>query len=214
MASAMEVPALNDITIVTGGADGVDREAERQAVHFGTQLDVVIGPHHPRRHSITLLTKEDLEKTIHHFLSAQQRLGRKATSPMLVEYLQRNFYIAARAYAVYALGFFERNDTQMKGGTGWTVEFAKQLGRPIYAFHLIKQQWYRYNIHNKTFHRMGGGYFPLYKKSAIGISRMENGPGRIIRTDPGLPRTPNPHGGTLRGSEKQITLPQELLFFT
>ena len=27
MASAMEVPALNDITIVTGGADGVDREA-------------------------------------------------------------------------------------------------------------------------------------------------------------------------------------------
>ena len=51
MASAMEVPALNDITIVTGGADGMDREAERQAVHFGTQLDVVIGPHHPRRHS-------------------------------------------------------------------------------------------------------------------------------------------------------------------
>ena len=137
MASAMEVPALNDITIVTGGADGVDREAERQAVHFGTQLDVVIGPHHPRRRTITPLTEEDLEKTIYHFLSAQVQLGRKVTTPMSVEYLQRNFYIAARAYAVYAVyafGFFERNHTQMKSDTGWTVEFAKQLGRPIYTY--------------------------------------------------------------------------------
>ena len=82
----MDVPALNDITIVTGGDDGVDREAERQAVHFGTQLDVVIGPHHPRRRTITLLTKEDLEKTIYHFLSAQVQLERQVTSPLSVEY--------------------------------------------------------------------------------------------------------------------------------
>ena len=68
----MDVPALNNITIVTGGADGVDREAEQQAVHFGTQLDVVIGPHHPRRRTIMPLTEEDWEKTIYPFLSVQQ----------------------------------------------------------------------------------------------------------------------------------------------
>ena len=134
------------------------------------------------------------------------------------------------------LRLLKLNNTQMKGGTGWTVEFAKQLGRPIYAYDLLKQQWYRYNIHTKTFHRMGGGYFPLlYKKSAIvgariaeGYPWVENGPGRLIRTDPGLPRTPNPqggaHGGTLRGSHNKYchknfycrkkTLPQTLLFFT
>ena len=94
---------------------------------------MVINPHHPRRHSITPLTKEELEKTAYHFLAAQVQLGRIVTTPMSVEYLQQNFYIAA----LYAFCFFKRNDTQMKGSTGWTVEFAKQLGCPILGFDLI-----------------------------------------------------------------------------
>ena len=54
--------------------------------------------------------------------------------------------------------------------------FAKQLGRPIYAYELTKQRWYRYNVHTKTFHSMRGGNFPLlYKKSAIVGARIAEG---------------------------------------
>ena len=94
---------------------------------------------------------------------------------MTIEYLQQNFYIAACAHAMYAFGFF-RNNTQMKSATGWMVEFAKQLGCPIFAFGLIDRHWYKYNTHTKTFHCMGGGHFPLlYKKSVIVGTRIANG---------------------------------------
>ena len=159
---------MSDVVIVTGGAKGVDAEAERQALRFGAQLDVVIGPSHPRASTITPLTHEDLDKARYHFINAQVQLGRQVTSPVTAEYLTRNFYIALRADAVYAFGFFERNHTQMKGGTGWTVEFAKQLNMPIFAYDLLKQKWYRFNYGTKTFHAMGGGNFPLLSdKSAI-----------------------------------------------
>ena len=168
--------------------------------------------HHPP------LTKEDLEKTVYYFISAKVELGRNVTTPISVEYLQRNFYIAARADDVYAFGFLEGNNTQMNGGTGWTVEFVNQLGRPIFAIHLINKHWYKYNTHTKTFYRMGGGNFIVQEECDRGCScsrwmpRLENGPCRSFRTDPCLPRTPNPHGGTLRWPQ-QITLPQELWFF-
>ena len=66
------------------------------------------------------------------------------------------------------LWVFENNHTQMKGGTGWTVEFAKQFQMPIFSYDLLKHKWYRFNYHTKTFHAMGGGNFPLLSdKSAI-----------------------------------------------
>ena len=41
MLIAMELPVLNEYTIITGETPGVDAEAERQALCSGTQLDVV-----------------------------------------------------------------------------------------------------------------------------------------------------------------------------
>ena len=175
----MDVPPLHDLLIVTSGAQGVDAEAERQALAFGAQLDVVIGPSHPRAKTITPLTEEDLDKVLFHFASAQQHLGRRVSSPITAEYLKRNFYIAARADTVYAFGFFEQNNTQMKGGTGWTVAFAKQLQRPIFAYDLLKQKWYQFNYRTKTFHAMGGGNFPLLsdKSAIVGARTADSYPG-------------------------------------
>ena len=175
----MDVPPLHDLFIVTGGAQGVDAEAERQALRFGAQLDVVIGPNHPRAKSITPLSEEELNKTIHHFASAQQQLGRRVSSPITAEYLKRNFFIAARADAVYAFGFLEQQYTQMKGGTGWTVAFAQQLRRPIFAYDLHLQKWYKFNYRTHTFHAMGGGKFPLLsdKSAIVGARKAESYPG-------------------------------------
>ena len=146
----------------------MDWEAEGQAVHFGMQLDVVIGPHRPRRHSITPLTKRGIGENDLPFPRGASAIGKESHEPddgrtFATELL----HCRLRLHRV-PFGFLTQNNTQMKGSTGWTVEFAKQLGRPIYAFDLIKQEWYKYNIHTKTFHRMRGGNFPLlYKKSAI-----------------------------------------------
>ena len=175
----MDIPPLSDVLIVTGGAQGVDAEAERQALRFGAQLNVVIGPSHPRANTITPLTQEELDKIRYHFIDAQVQLGRHVSSSVTAEYLKRNFYIAFRANAVYAFGFFERNHTQMKGGTGWTVEFAKQLQRPIFAYNLYLQKWYKFNYRTKTFHAMGGGNFPLLndKSAIVGARTAESYPG-------------------------------------
>ena len=73
MLIAMELPVLNEYTIITGETPGVDAEAERQALCSGTQLDVVIGPHHPRRQTITPLTEEEFNQTDYYFITVLEK---------------------------------------------------------------------------------------------------------------------------------------------
>ena len=43
-------------TVISGGANGVDLEAEKLARHYGLKVKVLIPPCHPRKTSVQPLT--------------------------------------------------------------------------------------------------------------------------------------------------------------
>ena len=49
-------------TVISGGAVGVDLEAEQLARHYGLQVDVVIPPCHPRSNTVEPLIAELLAR--------------------------------------------------------------------------------------------------------------------------------------------------------
>lgn len=123
----MDIPILSHFMLITGGEDD---EAEGLARDYGMQVDVVIGPSHPRIRFITPLTQHDLDKAASPTDAARSALRRRIDSSQAMEFVHCSYHIALRAEAVYALGSFTSNYRQMEGDVGWTVQFAIQMQRP------------------------------------------------------------------------------------
>ena len=51
-------------TVISGGANGVDLEAEKLARHYGLKVKVLIPPCHPRKASVQPLTHQQLAEAI------------------------------------------------------------------------------------------------------------------------------------------------------
>lgn len=161
----MDIPILSHFMLITGGGDD---EAEGLARDYGMQVDVVIGPSHPRIRFITPLTQHDLDKAASPTDAARSALRRRIDSSQAMEFVHCSYHIALRAEAVYAFGSFTSNYRQMEGDVGWTVQFAIQMQRPVFGFDLRTHKWYRYNHGMRSFLYMGRGQCPfLREKSAI-----------------------------------------------
>lgn len=161
----MDIPILSHFMLITGGEDD---EAEGLARDYGMQVDVVIGPSHPRIQFITPLTKHDLDQAASPTDAARTALRRRIDSSQAMEFVHCSYHIALRAEAVYAFGSFTSNYKQMEGDVGWTVQFAIQMQRPVFGFDQRTHKWYRYNHGMRSFLYMGRGQYPfLREKSAI-----------------------------------------------
>ena len=155
----MEHPAGEKYTIVTGGAQGADEYAERLALAYECRLDIKIGPNHPRAKCISPIqpTEADLYHAHESIKRANQTLQRKSpigTATYFEELMVRNYFIARQSYALYAFGYLDANKTTVKGGTGWTVQLALDMGKRVYLFDLTDNQWYEFIY----YHLQNGSY--------------------------------------------------------
>lgn len=145
----MEIPEGEKYTIVTGGAQGADAYAERLALAYECKLEIKIGPNHPRAKCISPIVPvyADLLNAQQAAIRARQALGRNVEvgkGGYFDELLIRNYFIAKDSYALYAFGYLESNKTKVQGGTGWTVQLAIDMGKNIYLFDLVDNQWYKF----------------------------------------------------------------------
>ena len=155
----MEHPAGEKYTIVTGGAQGADEYAERLALAYECRLDIKIGPNHPRAKCISPIqpTEADLYHARESIKRANQTLRRKSpigTATYFEELMVRNYFIARQSYALYAFGYLDANKTTVKGGTGWSVQMALDMGKRVYLFDLTDNQWYEfiyYQLENDSY---------------------------------------------------------------
>ena len=68
-------------TIISGGANGVDLEAEKLARNYGLPVRVLIPPCHPRKASIKPLTHQQLAEAIPITTKVAFRLKKQLTNP-------------------------------------------------------------------------------------------------------------------------------------
>ena len=175
----MEHPAGEKYTIVTGGAHGADEYAERLALAYECRLDLKIGPNHPRSKCISPIqpTEADLHHAHESIKRANQTLQRKSpigTGTYFEELMVRNYFIARQSYALYAFGYLEANKTTVKGGTGWTVQLALDMGKRVYLFDLTDNQWYEFIY----YHLENGSYVKKFQfqllKSACSLTLYDH----------------------------------------
>lgn len=131
---------------MTGGANGTDVYAELLGRAYYCQVQVIIGPRHPRATTIPplQLTALDVLFARRALLQASKVLQRNmpVQGNYTEELLIRNYFIAQKSTALYAFGRLESNNKTVTGGTGWTVQLTLDLGKKVYLFNLEDNQWY------------------------------------------------------------------------
>ena len=121
-------------TVISGGAIGVDLEAEKLARHYGLKVEVLIPPCHPRRASVQPLTHQQLAEAIPTTRQVAARLNKHLENPISLQSIHRNYHVVKHADMVMAFTCFQPESHLCFGGTGWAVEMAKVLKKNLYVY--------------------------------------------------------------------------------
>ena len=125
--------------IITGGALGVELEAEKLARDHGLTVQVIIPPCHPRSKTVPPLTITQLAKAIPIRLQVAARLNKQQTqNPVTFQYIHRNYHVVEQADMVLAFTNFQPESNMCFGATGWAVEMAKLLRATSWAVEMAK----------------------------------------------------------------------------
>ena len=84
-------------TIISGGANGVDLEAERFARDFGLPVQIFIPPCHPRSKYLSPLTHSQLGEAIPITNQVSNRLNKPLSNPVSLQYIHRNYHVVKQA---------------------------------------------------------------------------------------------------------------------
>ena len=100
----LSVPSF---TIITGGALGVDLEAEKLARDHGLAVQVIIPACHPRSQYLQPLTSQELAEAIPATKQAAFRLDKQLKNPISLQYIHRNYHVVKNADMVLAFTQFQ-----------------------------------------------------------------------------------------------------------
>jgi len=151
--------------VTSGGAKGADTEFAKQADRMGIPtINYTFGGHAKGIRATgfqRVLSTTELEEADSHIREANKNIGKKVPNKEFSRNLQRrNWYQIKYADAVYAIGEFERpqiretgegeqlfikGQTQVKGGTGLSVQMAIDNGKPVFFFNQAEGVWYKWN---------------------------------------------------------------------
>ena len=142
-------------TIITGGSTGVDWKAEVLAKAYNLGLELLVPPCHPRSRTIQPLTYAQLAEANPFIRDAQDTLKKRLTDPISRQYIQRNYCIIQQADMVLAFTLFQPSSCGFNrvcmGRTGWAVEFAKMLRKPLYVYEVEHDVWFWFNHEERIF---------------------------------------------------------------
>ena len=140
----IQIEPGSGFVLCTGGAKGIDQLAEELALQYGVKVEVLIPPGHPRKRTVTPLHPRVLTLANSYLEAAAAKLKKSLpTQNYVLHLLQRNFEIVRRADTVYAFGILEDDCQRVRGGTGWTVQLALDLGKKVYVCDTESESWFQ-----------------------------------------------------------------------
>ena len=150
-----------DYHLYSGGAVGADTRWGEIANKYG------IGKiRHYRPETLDVLTPEQMQEVETAYVAAANKLGRKILdSNTLAGKLVRRDYLQAKAAdSIFAIGHIlrpgEKNSKgytvrstipSVDGGTGYAVQMAIDLHKPVHVFDQQYKHWYRFDYDQNTF---------------------------------------------------------------
>ena len=142
---------VKPFTIISGDANGVDLEAERD---FGLPVQILIPPCHPRSKYLSPLTHDhsQLGEAIPITDHVSNRRNKPLCNPVSLQYIHRNYHVVKQAEMVLAFTCFQPESNLCFGGTGWAVKRAKLLNKILYVYDVERNTWFWYNHKQDLFY--------------------------------------------------------------
>jgi len=80
---------------------------------------------------------------------ANETLQREPLQDVMISLLQRKYPVLLQADTIFAFGRMERDCKTLRGGTGWCVQMAMDMGKTIYVYDPDTSTWFQ--AKNKRF---------------------------------------------------------------
>jgi hypothetical protein len=174
-----------EYTCYSGGAQGADMAFEM----YGALLNVKIIAYSFKGHKTKsmfrkILTKAELQEGWKHILIAAKTLKRniKNVSDYTQKLLARDYYQAKNADAIFAISkiikpgelgnqYINKSNIEVvDGGTGYCVQCAINMNKPVYVFNMKDNNWYNWDYIEHKFIRCN---LPKLTKNFAGIGSRQ-----------------------------------------
>ena len=92
----------------------------------------------------------DREQVVAAILQANETLQREPLPESLISLLQRKYTVLLQADTLFAFGHITSDCKTLRGGTGWCVQMAMDMGKTIYAYDIESSTCFQ--VRNKRFY--------------------------------------------------------------
>lgn len=163
----------------SGGAIGADTEWENEGIKYGVKtIAYSFAGHSCKSKTPCILTDDQLAEGFEHVKNASISLKRPLDYITRRLYtkslLSRNWFQVKNAECVFAIGKFVKNSSMklVDGGTGWAVQMAIDVGKPVYLFEQNEGVWSDYIYSTGAFF-LSYPRSPTLTKNFAGIGTRE-----------------------------------------
>ena len=150
-----------DYSLYSGGATGSDTKWGEIASKYN------IGKiRHYRPETLDILTPEQMQEVETAYVAAANKLGRKILDGNTLggKLVRRDYLQAKAADSIFAVGHIlrpgEKNSkgyivkseiASVDGGTGYAVQMAIDLHKPVHIYDQVYEQWYKFDYDSRSF---------------------------------------------------------------
>lgn len=146
---------LSEYTNHSGGCPGADMTWEALGYDYGvTTVAYSFYNHVQESKNQKILTFEELKEGFSRVELASKSLNRNIYGlyPYVKNLLARNWFQVKNSEAIYPIGtFLDYSYTIVNGGTGWAVQMAIDIEKPIFFFDQESKKWYQYSYDDRYF---------------------------------------------------------------
>jgi hypothetical protein len=157
----------------SGGCPGADMFWETVGEEFGVKTIAYSFYNHVQQSKNPhILSIEELQEGLERVRIAAKVLRRPVDHqyPYIKNLLARNWFQVKNSEAVFAVGWLD-SLTTVKGGTGWAVQMAVDIGRPVFVFDQKTNRWYEFNYDEHCF--VAIDHIPTLTKNFAGIGSRD-----------------------------------------
>ena len=150
-----------DCILFSGGAPGAEAGFGEIAEKYGVEeVNFTFDGHRmARQRGVRMLNHEELQAGDVSMEYVSRLLHRRYTdSPTIRKILQTLWYQVNHGQEIYVIGAVLDDDT-VRGGTGWSAEFAKLCNKPLYVFDQEADAWQKWT--GTSWSRCGGLDLPV-----------------------------------------------------
>ena len=140
-------------TCYSGGAQGADAVWELESIKHGFKVVAYsFDGHNTKSSNALILTPNQLKEGFKHIEAANKRLNRNIynISSYVKNLISRDYYQVKSSDSIFAIGRLQTENIVL-GGTGWAVQIAIDLKKPIFLFEQNDNQWYYYDYESDKF---------------------------------------------------------------